>query len=123
MTGQKEDEEATKPAGMYVDVRDVARIHVDALATPEAGGKRFCVSAASYHWQPLLDIMHDDKHKDLRAQFPKIVRGKPGCPAPEQNQIDSSRAQELFGWKPIGAEKMVVDMAQSLAERQKEWKQ
>lgn len=45
LNGNKSDEDATQPAGMYVDVRDVAKCHVDALATPEAGNKRFCVSA------------------------------------------------------------------------------
>lgn len=69
----------------------------------------------------MLDILHSPKNESLLAAFPKAIRGQPGCDAPVQNEIDASRAKEMFGWRPIEAEKMVVDMTRSLMERKKEW--
>jgi hypothetical protein len=48
LTGNKKDEDAVAAAGSYVDVRDVARIHIDALATPEACNERFLVSTCAF---------------------------------------------------------------------------
>lgn len=44
LTGAKTDKDATAASGCYVDVRDVARLHVESLEVEKAGGKRFAVS-------------------------------------------------------------------------------
>jgi hypothetical protein len=48
LTGNKKAEDALAPNGSYVDVRDVARLHIDALVTPEASNKRFAVSNGAF---------------------------------------------------------------------------
>lgn len=44
LTGAKKDEDATAGSGSFVDVRDVAQLHIEALVVPEASNKRFLVS-------------------------------------------------------------------------------
>ncbi|EPQ61036.1 NAD P-binding protein [Gloeophyllum trabeum ATCC 11539] len=59
--------------GNWVDVRDVAEIHVELLAKRTAGGERYIVSAGAHSWQELYDL--------LNASVPPIggiPRGQPG---------------------------------------------
>jgi nucleoside-diphosphate-sugar epimerase len=44
LTGQKTEEDASAPAGILCDVRDVARCHTKALLLPEAAGQRFGIA-------------------------------------------------------------------------------
>ena len=39
------------PRALYVDVRDIAQAHTQAIQTPAAGGERFIISAGPYKWQ------------------------------------------------------------------------
>jgi len=58
--------------GNWVDVRDVAEIHVDLLEKRSAGGQRYIVSAGVHSWQELYDL--------LNASVPPIggiPRGQP----------------------------------------------
>lgn len=48
LSGEKTNEDATNPAGILCDVRDVARTHVAALLLPEAGGQRFGVATREF---------------------------------------------------------------------------
>ncbi|KAL8276994.1 hypothetical protein RQP46_010629 [Phenoliferia psychrophenolica] len=121
LTGAKKPDEAMTALGGYIDVRDVARLHIDALSTEAAGGKRFIASSGSWYYQLGLDVMHKPENADLLAQFPKAIEGHPHATAPVQNILDASRARDMFSWTPIPLEKTFVDMAQSLAERQTQW--
>ncbi|KAK4699734.1 hypothetical protein P7C70_g6524, partial [Phenoliferia sp. Uapishka_3] len=116
LTGAKKDDDAMAPLGSYIDVRDVAKLHVDALSIEEAGGKRFAASSGSFYYQLALDTLHAPSNSDLLLQFPKAVAGHPHATAPVQNVLDASRAKELFNWTPIPFEKTFTDMAVSLAE-------
>jgi len=44
LLGKKDADAAIAGFGSLVDVRDVARIHIDCLVTEEAGNERFSVS-------------------------------------------------------------------------------
>ncbi|KAM0748085.1 NAD(P)-binding protein [Meredithblackwellia eburnea MCA 4105] len=121
LLGEKKDDDALTPLGSAVDVRDVAKLHIDALATPEASNKRFVAAATGFYYQKSLDIIHKPEHAALLAKFPKAIKGHPGAEAPVQNVLDAGRAKSTFGWTPIDFDKTIVDMAESLAERQKEW--
>lgn len=107
LSGEKSDEDAKNPSGQFVDVRDVAQLHIEALTTPDAGGKRFLVSNSTFVYQDLLDVIHKPEHAELLKQFPKALKGVPGCERPKQNVIDTTRAQKTFGWSPISLEKTV----------------
>lgn len=42
----------------FVDVRDVAKLHVDALVTPVAGGQRFLASGHSVSLQHICKFLN-----------------------------------------------------------------
>ena len=109
LQGTKSSSDAQAAAGSYVDVRDVARIHVEALCTPEAGGKRFLVSSSSFSYNDLLFELQasEEGHKLLEGEFPKAVKGEMGKESPRQNRIETKRARETFGWQPIATDKML----------------
>ncbi|GAA5899521.1 hypothetical protein JCM6882_001139 [Rhodosporidiobolus microsporus] len=121
LLGSKSAADAQVGFGSLVDVRDVARIHIDALVTPEAGGERFLVSNTDSSYQPLLDLFFSAAPPSLLAAFPNAQRGNPGQPKPRANVIDAGKARKTFGWEPIPVEKTILDMADSLAEYQKQW--
>jgi nucleoside-diphosphate-sugar epimerase len=127
LVGDKADKDALAGIGSYVDVRDVAQLHIDALVNPEAANKRFIVSRGEFsviissivfsaksvffkdslYYQPLLDVIHSPAHADLLAAFPKTIKGLPGSAAPIQNKLDTTRAKTTFNWAPIAFEKTV----------------
>ncbi|CEQ42764.1 SPOSA6832_04619, partial [Sporobolomyces salmonicolor] len=111
LIGKKDAESAQTGFGSLVDVRDVARLHIDSLVTAEAGGQRFLVSNTDGSYQPLLDVFFAHASDSLKASFPNAERGKPGTPKPKQNVIDAGKAKKVFG----------IDMAKSLAEYQTTW--
>jgi len=75
--GEKTGADAGAASGNWVDVRNVAQVHVEALAREAAGGQRFIASAGPYSWQMLYDAVQglkDTKGLDV-ASLPK---GTPG---------------------------------------------
>jgi len=60
-----------KSTGSWVDVRDVAKIHVAALQNENAGGQRYLASNGAFAWQDILDALADAGIKDT-------VKGKYG---------------------------------------------
>ncbi|GAA6018335.1 hypothetical protein JCM10207_000809 [Rhodosporidiobolus poonsookiae] len=121
LVGKSSADDAQASFAGYVDVRDVAALHLDALVTPEAGNERFLASYTESSWQPLLDLFFSTAPESLLAAFPNAEKGKPGNPAPEANKIDSSKAKKVLRWKPTDPKDTMLDMAASLAEYQKKW--
>ncbi|KAI5474685.1 D-lactaldehyde dehydrogenase [Pseudohyphozyma bogoriensis] len=121
LTGAKKDEQVPGPGGNFVDVRDVAKLHIEALLTEGAANERFAASNNVLDWQAFIDFLHEPEQKELIEAFPKIVRGIPGKEPGVQNWIDASKARKTFGWEPIPWQKTVIDMTASLAEKQKSW--
>jgi len=115
-----------------VDVRDVARLHVLAMTTPQAAGQRFICSGESA-W--VIEIAHILKrHFGPRgyrvpartvpdwlvyvvALFDKSARlilkelGKPSV-------FSHERATRTFGWNPRGIEEILVATGESLIEHE-----
>lgn len=123
LIGEKDADAAVAGFGSMVDVRDVAQLHIDALVTEGASNQRFSVSNTDSSYQPLLDIFFEKAPSSLKEAFPRAEKGKTGTPKPKQNQIDNSKAKRTFNWEPITVEKTVLDMARSLAEYEKRWRQ
>ncbi|SCZ94692.1 BZ3500_MvSof-1268-A1-R1_Chr12-3g04049 [Microbotryum saponariae] len=123
LLGDKTSEDATKPAGLLVDVRDVALAHVLALEKEEAGNKRFLVSKKEFVYQDILDLLEgSEQGKKLLSEFPKATKsGKGDVKGVKQNLIDTTRMETVLGLKARSVEETVLDMTRSLAERQKEW--
>jgi len=78
---------------LWVDVRDVALAHVEAMERPEASNKRYALSAGQYSPQLAADIM--------RGKFDwthdRVPIGTPGQSLPEYFSFDSTPAITELG--------------------------
>lgn len=89
----------------FVDVRDDARLHLLALTTPSASGKRIWGVAEPFGWNRILGIL---RKEFPHVQVPSDIAGAQG--EPDRQKIDNSVASDLLGgW--ISLEKSVVDTA------------
>ena len=108
------------------DVRDIAKIHVQALENENANGKRFIVSTEkAYSFQDMAQILKSNGYdkvstkvapnfllkfmsnfnSDLKGMLPFIGNTYNG---------DVSETMKTFNWKPIPLEKTVLDTAKSV---------
>ncbi|GAA6001609.1 SDR family oxidoreductase [Rhodotorula paludigena] len=121
LAGNKGADDAQVGFGSFVDVRDVALVHVESLLREEAGGERFLVATDDSSYQPLLDTFFARAPPALQAAFPNAQRGNAGQAKPKANRIDTSKVRGVFGWTPRSMEDTVLSMAQSLADYQEKW--
>ncbi|KAI0970723.1 putative NAD dependent epimerase/dehydratase [Xylaria arbuscula] len=101
---------------LWVDVRDVAKAHVEAQERPEAGGNRFFVTAGLFSNKEIVPI--------VRKNFPQLadklpedgVQGGdyPGGSVDNVYKYDNSKATTQLGIDWISLEKSVVDTIGSL---------
>jgi len=115
-----------------VDVRDVARMHLSALTTPQAAGQRF-ICAGDFAW--LVDIARLlDRHFGGRG-YPVPTREVPNWLVrlitafdrstwglvhhlDQRREVSHERAFRIFGWKPRPLEETVVATGASLISRE-----
>jgi len=78
---------------LWVDVRDVALAHVEALERKEAANKRYVLSGGRYSNQLAADI--------IRAKFDwaqdRTPKGTPGLPLPDTYTLDATPATQELG--------------------------
>ncbi|MEU8690053.1 NAD-dependent epimerase/dehydratase family protein [Streptomyces sp. NPDC048665] len=95
-----------------VDVRDLADLHVRAMAAPEAAGKRFLAVADG----PALSFL--EIAEILRRRLGPLAARVPTQEAPGDEPprpvIHNDRAREELGWRPRPVETTVVQTAESL---------
>ncbi|KAL9096338.1 MAG: hypothetical protein Q9165_001335 [Trypethelium subeluteriae] len=95
-------------------MKDLAFAHVQAALIPEAGNRRFIISAGQISSQEISDI--------LRSNFPeladRIPKGKPGTSSlPEKAySADSTPAVEILGVRFHITEETLVTLAKELLE-------
>ncbi len=108
------------------DVRDVAKIHVDALENTESNGKRYLVSSERpYSFVSIASILKKNGYKKASPRqapsfivkfislFNREVKGM----LPFVDTLisaDTSATQHTFHWEPIPFEKTIVDTAKSM---------
>ena len=94
------------------DVRDVADLHIRAMAASEAAGKRY-LALADGPTISFLDISHI-----LRERLGPLAERAPTeeAPGPEPPRliIHNERAKQELGWRPRPAETTIVESAESL---------
>jgi nucleoside-diphosphate-sugar epimerase len=94
------------------DVRDVADLHIRAMATPGAAGKRFLALADG----PTISYLR--VAQILRERLGPLAERVPTEEAageePPQLIIHNERARQELGWRPRPAETTIVDTAESL---------
>jgi len=94
------------------DVRDVADLHIRAMATPEAAGKRFLALAdgPTISFLQMAQILREHLGP-LAERVP--TEQEPG-PEPPRLIIHNDRAKKELGWRPRPAETTIVETAESL---------
>jgi nucleoside-diphosphate-sugar epimerase len=94
------------------DVRDVADVHILAMAAPEAAGRRFLVLAdgPTISFLQMAQILRD-RLGPLGERAP--TEEEPGDELPDL-VIHNDRAKSAFGWKPRPIETTIVETAESL---------
>jgi nucleoside-diphosphate-sugar epimerase len=94
------------------DVRDVADLHIRAMATPGAVGKRYLALADG----PTLSFL--EVAQILRERLGSLAERVPTeeAPGPEPPRllIHNARAKQELGWRPRPAQRTIVETAESL---------
>ena len=94
------------------DVRDVADLHVRAMAAPGAAGKRYLALADG----PTISFLQ--LARILRERLGPLAKRVPTeeAPGPEPARliIHNDRAKQELGWRPRPAETTIVETAESL---------
>lgn len=102
---------------LWVDVRDVARAHLEAMERAEAGGKRFFTSAGYYSNREIARAVRKN-FPDLADKLPdpETVKIAPGGDFPEGGtyKYDNSRATKVLGIDWIPLEQSCIDTVKSL---------
>jgi nucleoside-diphosphate-sugar epimerase len=94
------------------DVRDVADLHIRAMAAPEAAGKRYLALAdgPTITFLQIAQILHE-RLGPLAERAP--TEEAPG-PEPPPLIIHNDRAKQELGWRPRPVQTTIVDTAESL---------
>ena len=109
LAGKYADGLETPRIFFWVDVRDLALAHVRAAERPEAGGKRFFLTAGLYSNEEVAKAV---EKAEPGAKLPKDKSG--GRRPDNAPSYDNSRSIEVLGLKYRGLEESVGDLAQSL---------
>ena len=112
----------------FVDVRDVADLHIRAMTAPEAAGQRF-IAAGDFAWMEevaalLKAHLGEGARKVPTRRVPDLVlrlvalfdRSVAGVVPRlgERRTFISAKAQKVLGWRPRPLEETVLDCARSL---------
>jgi nucleoside-diphosphate-sugar epimerase len=94
------------------DVRDVADLHIRAMAAPEAAGRRFLALAdgPTISFLQMAQILRE-RLGPLAARVP--TQEAPGSEPPELI-IHNDRAKQELGWRPRPTDTTIVETAESL---------
>lgn len=111
--GKNRDEYPPGGPYLFVDVRDIALLHVKAIEEAGAGDKRFFVVAGHFNGKALVDIIRKD-FPEYNDQVTKEDAKDGGFPEGGVYKIDNKRASQLLGKEWISLEKSVSDTIKSL---------
>lgn len=115
----------------FVDVRDVADLHIRAMTAPEAGGERF-VAVESFMWMAevaavLRDRLGADAAKVPTRSVPNLLVRAMAILDPsirsvvgqlgKKTELSSAKAEERLGWAPRASGDTIADCGRSLNSR------
>ncbi|WP_299628368.1 aldehyde reductase [uncultured Tenacibaculum sp.] len=113
-----------KAAMNMVDVRDVAKIHVQALENQQANGKRFIVaSERAYSFKEMANILKTNGYKKVSTiEAPNFLLKIMSNFVPDAKAMkpfigntysaDVSNTMKTFNWKPMDFKKTVLETAE-----------
>jgi dihydroflavonol-4-reductase len=117
---------------IVVDVRDVAALHVAAMTSPDAGGRRFPIGGGTYsimelaavlrtglpdHAKKLPRIELPDWFVRLYANFDKELKGNL-CELGYHRTVDATDAKALLGRGLISDHQTIIDTGRSMIAQQ-----
>lgn len=94
----------------WIDVRDLARLHLNALEVPDASGRRFLTTAGTYSVAQVADIVRGN-FKEFAECLPV---GVPGGDLPALDGCINDPTRWLLGQDFITLEECIVDLVKSL---------
>jgi len=113
ITGQNKSEIPDTGVYIWVDVRDLALAHVKAIEVPEAGNKRFFVTAGYFSNKEIADIIRKN-FKEYESELPgKDVKGG-DYPEGGVYGYDNERTTSVLGIKFRGLDESITDLVKSL---------
>ena len=94
------------------DVRDVAALHLAAMATPEAAGKRYLALAdgPTTTWLGVAQVLRDR----LGAMADRVPTEEAPGDEPPPLTIHNDRAKQELGFRPRPVEETIVDTVVSM---------
>ncbi|CUM66625.1 uncharacterized protein PRCAT00004296001 [Priceomyces carsonii] len=105
LLGLKPNDPVPDVSGQFIDVRDVARAHIEAFEKDSLSGKRLLLSEANFNDQILLNIINE--------KFPKLAHklpvGKPEATNLSLAVVDNTATKSLLGFKFNDLETCVID--------------
>ncbi len=104
------------PAGapyLFVDVRDLAELHVKAAETKEAANQRFFIVAGYFNGKMIVDAVRKN-FPEYRDQLPAEDLKGGGFPDEGVYKMDNSRSVKVLGAKYRSLEESLVDTVKSL---------
>lgn len=114
----------------FVDVRDVAKLHVDAMLSPEAGGERF-IAVAEFLWMAevaavLRRELGDDARKVPTRKVPDLLVRAMGLFDPSVRTITNQLGKKLtysnekattqLGWTTRPLEQSIAETGRSMVD-------
>ncbi|KAL3475827.1 hypothetical protein BJX99DRAFT_259083 [Aspergillus californicus] len=110
------EKKALPPTGtfIWVDVRDVALAHIRAIEVPEAGAKRYFITAGTYSNKDVVDIIRD-AYPELDDRLPP--KDAPSDLPADVYGYDNSQSIQVLGLKYHSLKETVVDTVKSLLEQ------
>jgi nucleoside-diphosphate-sugar epimerase len=88
-----------------VDVRDIALAHVRAMEVPEAGGKRFFITAGHFDMKEVADIAKKNFPEYADKLPTELMSDKPDS----LYGFDNSRSKEILNLEYRALQSSVVD--------------
>jgi nucleoside-diphosphate-sugar epimerase len=94
------------------DVRDVANLHIRAMAAPQAAGKRYLALAdgPTISFLEIAEILRER----LGPMAERVPTEEAPGPEPPRLIIHNDRAREELGWRPRQADATILETAESL---------
>jgi len=111
----------------FIDVRDVAKLHVAAMTAEEAVGKRFIASSDEpLHFKEVTGILKNAGYKKASTrQAPKFLlkimslfddQVKGLLPmVGERQTVANQETYEILGWEPTPMEQSLIETAESIS--------
>ncbi|KAJ5690173.1 hypothetical protein N7462_004565 [Penicillium macrosclerotiorum] len=102
------------PVHTYVDVRDLARVQIQAMLVPEAANHRFIVCARQFGFQDICDILRSN-FPDLDPRVPLGNPGSSSLPAGAYS-TDNSKVRRILGVEFRDLKETINDLAKQFLE-------